>query len=70
MPIETALTASEGMDAESVAVIERAKGRMPVASVRRDGMGNPEPLTIVCSPPECGLLFRVIPLDPRAASPP
>jgi hypothetical protein len=40
---EPALLASEGMDAESEASMERAQGRMPVASVRLRGTGNPEP---------------------------
>jgi hypothetical protein len=30
-------------DAESAAAIERAKDRMSVASVRREGTGNPDP---------------------------
>ena len=41
VPIEPALLAERSQDGESKASIERAKGRMPEASVRRDGMGPP-----------------------------
>jgi hypothetical protein len=40
------LLAERSQDGESEASIERAKGRMPGASVRRDGMGNPGPLRV------------------------
>ena len=43
MPIEPALLAERSKDCEAKASTERAEGRMPVASVRRDGMGSPEP---------------------------
>ena len=39
-----ALLAERSYDGESEAGIERAAGRMPEASVRRDGTGNPGPL--------------------------
>jgi hypothetical protein len=42
MPIEPALLASAGRMPER-ASMERPEGRMPKGSVRRDGMGNPEP---------------------------
>jgi hypothetical protein len=43
MPREPAYAAERRQDAEAKAASERAKGRMPVASVRRRGMGSPEP---------------------------
>jgi hypothetical protein len=43
MPREPACAAERRQDAESEGGIERAKNRMFVASVRRRGMGSPDP---------------------------
>ena len=42
MPQERALLVERSQDGESESSIERAQGRMPVASVRRRGMGGPK----------------------------
>jgi hypothetical protein len=55
MPIETALLAERSQDGESEARIEPAQGRMPGASVRRDGMGHPGPLGVMPKHPEWSL---------------
>jgi len=41
VPRERALLVERSQDGESESSIERAQGRMPVASVRRRGMGSP-----------------------------
>jgi hypothetical protein len=41
--MEPALETERSQDGESEVSSERAKGRMPEVSVRRDGTGNPEP---------------------------
>jgi hypothetical protein len=43
VPIETALETAAQAGCRSEVSIERAEGRMPAASVRRDGTGSPEP---------------------------
>ncbi|MEY3205698.1 MAG: hypothetical protein RLZZ21_2029 [Planctomycetota bacterium] len=42
MPQEPAYAAERSQDGGAKAASERAEGRMPVASVRRRGMGNPD----------------------------
>ncbi len=44
--MEPALLASGAMDGESAASIERGKGRMPFANVRRCGTGTPERVSL------------------------
>jgi hypothetical protein len=46
VPIETAEETERSRDGESEVSSERAKGRMPRASVRRDGTGNPDLLGV------------------------
>ena len=43
MPREPAYADKRSQDGEAQSASERATGRMPVASVRRRGMGSPEP---------------------------
>jgi hypothetical protein len=43
MPREPAYAAERSQDGEAKAASERAKDRMSEASVRRRGVGNPEP---------------------------
>jgi hypothetical protein len=56
MPIEPALLASAGRMPKR-ASMERPEGRMPAGSVRRDGMGNPEPASE--EPPDTAAPSRV-----------
>jgi hypothetical protein len=51
MPIEPALLASAGRMPERAST-ERAKPRMGAASVRRDGMGDPEPTRVEVDNPQ------------------
>jgi hypothetical protein len=43
MPIETALLAERSQDGEARAASSERRAWMPEASVRRDGMGHPDP---------------------------